>query len=220
MPQQQQDPRAAQQAQMQSVYQATVDAIRNYRQNPKAFDESHLAAMKKAADMFGIPFEVPFSAARAFKKGAYELGEGLTLGLLPDSLDPGAMNTGESIAGMAGGLLGLATPIGLGFKGISVAGKLATRVARGESVTAGALTKYLASTPPAVRKYLEGGAAGVSKVMQSTAAKNFAKKAMEFAAVHPTAFKAMIGGPIFLASRNMLGGSDQEEVDPNMEAPQ
>ena len=217
-----QGPQAQQQQQMQQIYQATVQAIKNYQANPAAFNEGHLKAMKKAADMFGIPFEVPFSAARAFKKGAYELGEGLTLGLLPNSLDPGAMNTGESIAGGVGGLLGLAAPAGLAFKGIGFAGKVAARAAAGESVTAGALTKYLATTPPAIRKYLEGGAAGVSKVLQSAFAKKFAKQATAFAATHPTAFKAIVGGPLFLASKNLLQGAPDEEqlMEPSMEAPQ
>ena len=219
------NPQAQQQAQMESVYQATVQAIRNYQRNPAAFTDQHLNAMKKAADMFGIPFEVRFSGKRAFKKGAYELGEGLTLGLLPDSWDPGAMNAGESVAGAAGGLLGLATPAGLAFKGASAGIKLARGIQAGtaaqrQSTLLKCATRILEndSLPVKARAkaadMLMGGEKLASKMLKSPRMKSVA----EFALKHPNYARAAIGGPIFLATQNMLaGGPDEEEViEPDM----
>ena len=221
MAQAQQDPQARQQEQMQMLYEKTRRTIALYQQSPEVFSPDQLKTLKKAADAFGIPFEVPFNTGRAIKKGLYELGEGLTLGLLPNSMDPGAMNAGETIAGGVGGILGLAAPVGLGIKGAGFAAKLVGRAARGQSLTAGALTRYLATTPPAVRKYLEGGAAAASKVAQSSAVRKLSRQAMTLAATHPTAFKLAFGGPIFLATKNMFGGTEDEGVmEPGLEPQQ
>jgi len=226
MAQAQASPQAQQQQRMQMIYQATVAAIRNYKNNPAAFTDAHLKAMKSAADAFGIPFEVPFSAGRAFAKGAYELGEGLTLGLLPNSWDPGAMNTGESIAGVAGGLLGLAAPIGIGLKGASM-GMRGLRLAS-EAKVAGRTSKLLnfalrvgaredipAGVRAAVMTAAQTGERAATNILTSPAAKRIA----DFALRHPAYTKLAIGGPLFLASRRLFEEAPPQDqlMEPGME---
>lgn len=116
-----------QQNQAAQLFQATSRLVNQYYQNPSMFTDDETKQIYAAAKSLGIPFEAKFSGNRAVKKGLYELGEGLSFGLLPNSLDPGAMNTGEELAGMAGGLAGLVAP---GYVGLKV-GRGAARMAEG-----------------------------------------------------------------------------------------
>lgn len=123
-----------QQDQMQKIYQATQSAIAQYYKNPDMFRDEEIAEIKKAADSLGMSFSPNFSGKRALKNAAYELGEGLTFGLLPNSFKPASLNPLEDLAGTAGGLLGLAAPIGLGAKAGKMAVKGATALSKGEGI--------------------------------------------------------------------------------------
>jgi hypothetical protein len=120
-----------QQMEMQRAHQMVMSGIQMYEQNPNAFNATQVRSLVEGAQSLGIDWSPSFSVQRAFKKGLYELGEGLSFGLVPNSWDPGAYNAGEEIAGGIGGLLGLAAPIGVGAKAVGLARGAATAVGKG-----------------------------------------------------------------------------------------
>ena len=120
-----------QEREMARMYQQVSAAVNQYHGNPGMFTNDQVKQLKSAADTLGIAMSVSFSPQRAIQKGLYELGEGLTFGALPNRWDPGAMNTGEDIAGGVGGLLGLAMPVGGGLALGSKTMRSAARIAQG-----------------------------------------------------------------------------------------
>lgn len=119
---------------LQRMYKQVTEAINMYYSYPDSFSSDQLKRLKGAADSLGIGFSPNFSTGRAVKKGLYELGEGLTLGLLPNSWDPGALNDAEALAGSVGGLLGLATPVGVAAKAGGGALRIAKNLASGRGL--------------------------------------------------------------------------------------
>lgn len=123
----------AEERQMQKVQEMVLTGIQMYEQNPGMFSTDQVKELVAGAEALGLSWRPNFDAGRAVRKGLYEMGEGLTLGLLPNSWDPGAYTAGEQIAGGVGGLLGLAAPLGIAGKAVSGVRAGASAVGRGLS---------------------------------------------------------------------------------------
>jgi hypothetical protein len=180
----------SEQDQMQRIYQATQTAVSQYYKNPAMFTDEEVSQIKKAADSLGISFSPNFSGKRALKNAAYELGEGLTFGLLPNSFKPTTLNPLEDLAGTAGGLLGLAAPIGVGMKAGKMAMRGAEKLAAGKGIgiaakrAFGADAKGIAAAingikNKSIRKKMISLAMKAQHAMGSQGIKNFAGRALE-----------------------------------------
>lgn len=202
---------------MARMYQQVASAVNQYHGNPAMFTEAQVKQLKAAADSMGIAMSVSFSPGRAFKKGLYELGEGLTFGLLPNRWDPGALNTGEDIAGGIGGLLGLAMPVGAGVwaggKALQGAQRLAVRGSTLFPVKSGLHAAIKGMKKSQLQKALLSAVKGANKV----AAYPGVRKALGTAAgwnVPFTNINAIRGAGVGLGllNRDILGESNPDDV--------
>ena len=200
----------SQERDMARMYQQVSAAVNQYHGNPGVFTEAQVKQLKSAADAMGIAMSVGFSPGRAFKKGLYELGEGLTFGALPNRWDPGAMNTGEDIAGGVGGLLGLAMPVGGGLALGSKAMRGAARIAGGGKFipAGGRLLKTIAGIKnQKLRKQMINAVLAANRVAKAPAA----TRALSYMANSPRLMRYG-GAGLGLLNRDILGESNPEDV--------
>lgn len=188
---------------MQRAHETVLRGIQMYEQNPDMFSTEQIRSLMEGAQALGISWSPQFSGSRALKKGIYELGEGLTFGLLPNSLDPGAFTPGEQIAGGIGGILGLVGP-GL-LAGGAVKYSRAGLNAIGKGLEKGAVIKPVASAlrgrvPAAFTKMGIRGARGLETALRSPKLQQMALRA----AASKWGLRAAVGLPTFAMTNRMF----------------
>ena len=116
-------------------YRKAVELVNKYNKNPELYNKDQGEQIAQIAYMYDLPFE---AESKGMKKLLYNMGEGLTLGMLPNSWEPREIGEDygfESMSGKIGGgvgdLLGLAGGLatggalfGAGAKGLKALGGL------------------------------------------------------------------------------------------------
>tara|TARA_R100000664_G_C2743791_1_gene131916 strand:- start:594 stop:1190 length:597 start_codon:yes stop_codon:yes gene_type:complete len=99
-------------------YRKAVELVNKYNKNPELYNKDQGEAIAQIAYMYDLPFE---AKSKGMKKLLYNMGEGLTLGMLPNSWEPREIGEDygfESLSGKIGGgvgdLLGLVGGVGAG----------------------------------------------------------------------------------------------------------
>tara|TARA_R100000655_G_scaffold15723_3_gene34713 strand:+ start:2343 stop:2972 length:630 start_codon:yes stop_codon:yes gene_type:complete len=99
-------------------YRKAVELVSRYNKNPQLFDKNQGESIAQIAYMYDLPFK---AESKGMQKLLYNMGEGLTLGMLPNSWEPREIGEDygfESLSGKIGSgvgdLLGLATGFGTG----------------------------------------------------------------------------------------------------------
>lgn len=128
-------------------YRKAVELVGRYNKNPQLFNKSQGESIAQIAYMYDLPFE---AESKGMQKLLYNAGEGLTLGMLPNSWEPreigedyGFESMSGKIGGGVGNLLGLAGGVatgtgllGAGARGLKAVGGL-SGIARGGANLAG-----------------------------------------------------------------------------------